>query len=157
MEKEMRAVLELFAKEGVEYTLYEHEPVYTSEQAAAVRGVELRTGVKALVLKMKTGGFMLADVAADRRIDPKRLQELAKTKVRFATREEVVSVTNCEPGSVHPLGRLFGIPTYLDRSVLENEFVNFNIGLLDKSVRIRMQDLTRLLEATVGDFSIGPA
>ena len=40
MEEEMTKLLDLFRKEGVEYRLYEHEPVYTSEEASRVRGVE---------------------------------------------------------------------------------------------------------------------
>jgi prolyl-tRNA editing enzyme YbaK/EbsC (Cys-tRNA(Pro) deacylase) len=51
---------------------------------------------------------------------------------------------------------LFGLSTYLDPSVLENEYVNFNIGLLTKSVRIRSDDLTRLLGAVVAEFAKSP-
>ena len=154
MEGEMRALLELFGSAGVEYQLYEHEPVYTSEQASKVRGVELKTGVKALLLKNDKGEFLLADLAADEKVDFGKLETLAKTgKLRFASRDEVLSVTHCEPGSVHPFGRLFGLPTYLDRSVLANESVNFNIGLLTKSVRIKTMDMTRLLDSTQGDFA----
>lgn len=150
----MRELLELFEKERVEYDLYEHVPVYTSEQASSVRGVELKTGVKALVLKTKEGRFLLADLAADRKVDVRKLQELAATNgIHFASREEVLSVTHCEPGSVHPVGTLFGIPTYLDESVLKNEFVNFNVGVLTKSVRIKANDLVRLLNSTPSDFS----
>jgi Ala-tRNA(Pro) deacylase len=77
-------------------------------------------------------------------------------RLHFATREEVLSTTRCEPGSVHPFGDLFGLPTYLDSSVLENEYVNFNIGLLTKSVRIKRDDLTRLLGAVVAEFAKTP-
>ena len=150
----MNRLLDLFKKEGVEYRLYEHEAVYTSEEASKVRGVELRSGVKSLVLKSDDGRYLLADLAADRKADIKKLQEVAKAKkLHLASREEVISVTGCEPGSVHPFGDLFGLPTYLDPSVLENEYVNFNIGLLTRSVRIRREDLTRLLGAVVAEFA----
>lgn len=150
----MNELLDLFRREGVEFQLYEHEPVHTSLEASRVRGVELKTGVKSLVLKSDDGRYILADLAADRKVDIKRLENAASVgKLHFATREEVVSVTGCEPGSVHPFGRLFGLPTYLDPSVLENEHVNFNIGLLTKSVRIRRDDLTRLLNAVLVAFA----
>ena len=150
----MNKLLDLFGKEGVGFQLYEHEPVYTSEEASRVRGVDLKTGVKALVLKSDGGRYILADLAADRRVDVKRLERAVGVgRLHFATREEVVSVTGCEPGSVHPFGRLFGLATYLDPSVLENEHVNFNIGLLTRSVNIRREDLKRLLNATLVDFA----
>ena len=157
MEEEMSKLLDLFSGRGVEHQLYEHEAVYTSEEASRVRGVELKSGVKALVLKSDDGRYLLADLAADRKADIKKLQEISGMKrLHFATREEVLSTTRCEPGSVHPFGDLFGLPTYLDPSVLENEYVNFNIGLLTKSVRIKRDDLTRLLGAVVAEFAKTP-
>ena len=156
MEQETTTLLELFKSKGVEYTLFEHQLVYTSEEASKVRNVELKTGVKAMLVKSKDGGnYLLADVAADRRIDFPKLESLAKARhFRFATRDEVLAATKCEPGSVHPLGRLFGIETFLDNSVLENEYVNFNIGMLTKSVKIRSKDLLRVLEPDLlADFS----
>jgi Ala-tRNA(Pro) deacylase len=157
MEEEMTKLLDLFRSEGVEYRLFEHEPVYTSEEASRVRGVELRTGVKALVIKSDDGRYLLADLAADRKADIKKLQELSKMKkLHLATRDEVISVTRCEPGSVHPFGTLFGLPTFLDPSVLENEYVNFNIGMLTKSALIKRDDLTRLLGAVVAEFAKAP-
>lgn len=141
----------------IEYKLYEHAPVYTSEEASRVRDVELKTGVKAMLVREKSPGsiYLLADIAADRRIDFAKLESLAHVKhFRFATREEVLSKTNCEPGSVHPLGSLFSIQTFLDNSVLENEFVNFNIGMLTKSVRIRSRDLLKVMQPDLlADFS----
>ena len=150
-EEESRRVLELLKTEGLEYKLYEHEPVYTSEHASKVRGVELKTGVKAMVLK-STDHFLLADIAADRRLDFRKLEKLVQVKkLEFATKEEVIAKTGCEAGSVHPLGRLFNLDTYLDQSVLENQYVNFNIGLLTKSVRIRKDDLVRILKPKLTD------
>jgi len=157
LENEASILLNLFKEKGIDYTLYDHVPVYTSEEASKVRNVELKTGVKAMLVREKgtEEHFLLVDIAADRRIDFTKLEALAKVKhFRFATREEVLTQTKCEPGSVHPVGRLFGIPTYLDNSVLENEFVNFNIGMLTQSVRISSKDLLKAMQPDqVSDFS----
>jgi Ala-tRNA(Pro) deacylase len=156
LEKEADALINLFKENGVNYQLYEHAPVYTSEEASRVRNVELKTGVKAMLVRDKSqDSFLLADIAADRRIDFSKLEPLATVKhFRFATRDEVLTKTNCEPGSVHPFGSLFGIPTFLDNSVLQNEFINFNIGMLTKSVRIRSRDLLKVMQPDLlGDFS----
>jgi len=146
-------ILQLFRDNNVSYQLYEHPPVYTSEEAAKVRGVELKTGCKSMVLKKKDGGFILVNVAADRKIDFKVLERQLGTKLSFASKEEVLKATNCESGSVPPFGKLFGLPTFIDPSVLENEYVNFNIGLLTRSVRISREDLVRLMEPAVLKFA----
>ena len=154
----MELLLACFKEHGVSYTLFDHPPVFTSEEASLVRGVELKTGVKAMLVREKdTARFFLADVAADRKLDFRKLEALVKAKhLRLGTREEVLSSTGCEPGSVHPVGRLFGVETLLDTSVLENEFVNFNIGMLTRSVKIRSRDLLRVLVPdAIADFSKG--
>lgn len=156
MKAEADKILLLFKKQNIEYQLYGHEPVYTSQQAATARGVELKTGCKSMVLRTNKGEFILANIAADKKIDLKKLEKIVGSKLRFASKEEVLQATNCEPGSVPPFGRLFGLPTYLDESVLENDFVNFNIGMLIKSVKVSLGDLLKIMEPTVAEFSKVP-
>ena len=153
MKKEAEKILNIFKENNVTYQLYEHEPVYTSQEAAKIRGVELKTGCKSMVLRTKDGKFVLANVAADRKIDLKKLERMLDRKLSFASKEEVLQTTNCESGSVPPFGKLFGLPTFLDESVLENDFVNFNIGMLTRSVKISKQDLLKLMDPTISKFS----
>jgi len=153
VKKEAEKILNIFKENNVTYQLYEHEPVYTSQEAAKIRGVELKTGCKSMVLKTKDGKFVLANVAADRKIDLKKLERMLDRKLSFASKEEVLQTTNCESGSVPPFGKLFGLPTFLDESVLENDFVNFNIGMLTRSVKISKQDLLKVMDPTISKFS----
>lgn len=153
MKEETDRILQLFKENNVSYQLYEHSPVYTSREAAEVRGVELKTGCKSMVLKKKDGSFILANIAADKKIDFKALESFLGLKLCFASKEEVLKATNCESGSVPPFGALFGLPTFLDPSVLENDYVNFNIGSLTKSVKISKRDLLKLMNPIIVKFS----
>jgi len=139
---------------GIPYEVLEHAPVYTSEEAAKVRNVELRTGVKALILKTEEGKFIMGLIAADRKIDLKKLAKIVGTKkLQLASPQEVIKITGCEVGSVHPFGNLHGLPTYLDSSVLENDMVNFNAGLHTVSIQMKAKDLVKAIRPSVRDFS----
>jgi len=151
---EFKSVRSLLDRMGIPYEVSEHAPVYTSEEAARVRGVELKTGVKALVLRTERGDFVLGLIAAHRKIDLKKLAAAVGTrKLQLASSEQVLNLTGCEVGSVHPFGNLFGLATYMDRSVLENDMVNFNAGLHTVSIQIRTKDLIRAIKPRVEDFS----
>ena len=151
---QLKIIKKLLDQNGITYQVSEHEPVYTSEQAAKVRGVELKTGVKALVLKAEEGNFVMGLVAADRRIDLKKLAKIVKTKkLRLASSQEVLKITGCEVGSVHPFGNLHGLPTYLDSSVLENDMVNFNAGLHTVSIQMKARDLINAIGPVIENFS----
>jgi Ala-tRNA(Pro) deacylase len=140
-------VVRMLEEKGVEYKLLEHEPVYTSEQAAQVRGVSVQTGVKALVLKTKDGRFILALVRADKRADLKAVAAADGTKkVKLADPADVLKITGCEIGSVPPFGHETELKTYLDKDILEQDEVNFNIGEHTKSVRMKAQDLLKVIK-----------
>jgi len=154
---QLKMIRELLDRNGIPYKVSEHEPVYTSEQAARIRGVELKTGVKTLVLKTEEGRFVMGLVAADRKIDMKKLAKAVKTKgLRLASPQEVLKITGCEVGSVHPFGILHGLPIYLDDSILENELVNFNAGLHTVSIQMKTKDLIKAIMPVIETFSTSP-
>jgi len=151
---QMQMIKKLLDDNGVEYEIFEHEPVYTSEQAAKVRGTDLKSGVKALVFKTEEGKYVMGLVAGDKRIDNKKLAKLVGTKkLRLARPEEVFKITACKIGSVHPFGVLSKLPTYMDKSILENENVNFNIGLHQISMKTAAKDLVKVIKPEICDIS----
>jgi len=126
----------LLHHQAVEFTVLRHEPVFTSEQAAAVRGTPLSSGAKALVLKAGDR-FVLAVLPADRKLDSKKARDALGVKgLRFASKEEVMQLTGLEPGSIPPFGSLFGLKTYCEPALAENPSINFNAG--DHSVSVQM-------------------
>ena len=58
---------ELLNARGVAFEVLRHEPVYTSEEAAEIRGTPLASGAKALVCKAD-GRFVMFVIPADRRL-----------------------------------------------------------------------------------------
>ena len=148
MQKVFERIRGVLESKGIWHEVKEHEPVFTSEQAAQVRGVPLRMGVKAMVLKSGEG-FILVLIRADKRVDLKLVEELEGKRVRLATAEEVLRVTGCEIGSVPPFGFLKPFKTYLDKEVLQEERVTFNAGLHTASVVMEGKDLLKVVSAVL--------
>jgi Ala-tRNA(Pro) deacylase len=131
---------ERLLKHGVTVTVLRHEPVYTSEQAAAVRGTSLASGAKALVVKAGER-FVLLVLPADRKLDNRQAREQLGVKaLRFATRDEVEQLTGLQPGAIPPLGSLFGLPTYCDATLALNPSINFNAGAHHISIQMQYRD-----------------
>jgi Ala-tRNA(Pro) deacylase len=143
----------LLRSEGADFRLTHHDPVTTSAEAAAVRGVELNSGAKAMLVKGKTG-MVLAVLSADRKVDWKLLAPFVGGKgARFANDDELREVTGLTKGAVPPFGRLFGVRTIYDRSLLEVETVNFNAGSNTDSVSMSREDLIRIGGSELASFS----
>jgi Ala-tRNA(Pro) deacylase len=133
-------VHELLASRAVAHTELRHPPVYTSEEAAAVRGTPLSSGAKALVMKAGERFVMLV-LPADRKLESKLArQALGVKSLRFATKEEVLELTGLTPGSIPPFGSLFNLPTYCDPALAANPKINFNAGDHAISVQLNYED-----------------
>ncbi len=146
-------LVSLLREEGVDFRLTHHDAVTTSADAAAVRGAELRSGAKAMLVKGKAG-FVLTVLAADRKVDWKLLAPLVGGKgARFANDDELSDATGLAKGAVPPFGRLFGLRTIYDRSLLDVETVNFNAGTHTDSIAMSRADLVRIGGGELESFS----
>ena len=146
--EEVERIKQIFQNNGSEFQAYEHEPVHTSEDAARVRKSKLSEGVKAIVVKQRDSqNFYVADVAADKKVDLKKLAEIIGVKaLTMAKPEEVLTITGCEVGGVPPLGHKTNIPIFVDNGVFENEYNEFNAGLKTYSVRVKTVDFKKTME-----------
>lgn len=128
---------QLLQAKGVQFHVSRHEPVFTSEEAASMRGTSLASGAKALILKAGERFVMLV-LPADRKLDSRKAQRGLEVKsLRFATKDELLLLTGLEPGAVPPFGSLFQLATYLDPALAANESINFNAG--DRAISIQMR------------------
>ena len=146
-------IIELLDSLKLKYEIMEHEPVHTSEEASKVRKTDLKSGLKAMVMRSK-GKYFMAVISGDKKIDMKKLRKFLEIdRMSFATPDEVKKITDCVIGSVPPLGNLFDIPVYADKSVNRNEIVNFNAGLHTKSIKITLKDWLTTVKPQMADFS----
>jgi len=144
---------DLLDRHGVRYDILRHEAVYTSQQAACVRGTPLASGAKALVCK-GDGRVVMFVIPADRRLDSRGIRRQRNwRKLRFLSREEVFELTGLEPGAIPPFGQLFGLPTLCDRRLGENERINFNAGDHCISVGMGYADYVRAESPELGEFA----
>lgn len=135
-------IASLLRERGVWFETFEHEPVRTSEEAAALRpDYTLAQGAKALIVRVKKNGekfFAMVVVPGDTKFDSKKLKSaFGLSDLRFATEEEVGEVTGgVVPGGVPPFGNVFGLTVYADEKLFRNEKIIFNAG--DRSYSIGM-------------------
>ena len=140
-------------EQGARYRLLEHAPVFTSAEAARVRGKPPESGAKALVLLAAAAPVQVV-LPGSRRVDNARVRALLGTRtLRFATPEELLALTGCVPGAVPPFGNLFGLPVLVDEALAAREEIAFNAGSNDVSIVMAAADFLRLSGARVHPVS----
>ncbi len=153
-------ILNLLRERGVWFETFEHEPVRTSEEAAAVRPeYTISQGSKALIVRVKKGGekfFAQVVVPGDKKFDAKKVRSVfGLSDLRFATEEEVATITGgVQPGGVPPFGNIFGIPVYADDRIFHNEKIIFNAGDRAFSIGMYAKDYDMIVGPTHGDIAV---
>ena len=142
----------LLDRNGVSYDASTHAPARTSQEAAAIRGVHIKTGAKAMLIRSE-GAFTLFILSAEDKMDFKKIKEILGTKsTTLATSEEVERITHCVPGCVPPFGSLFGTTTYVDEHLLEIPEINFSAGRLTHSIHMKTEDWKRIEKPFAQEF-----
>lgn len=151
-----KQIKDLLEERGMVFEVASHRPVYTSAEAAEVRGEELSSGAKALIVKAD-GTFVLFVLPGDCRIDRKKMRKNVGFRgIRFATVEEVKEQTGLTPGAIPPFGSVLGMQTFCDVRLGEQPWISFNAGAHTTSIRMRYEDYVRVERPTVADFTICP-
>lgn len=149
---QIRALLD---NAGVAYETFEHAPVRTSEEAAALRPeYTLHQGAKALIVKAKPIGFVMLVVPGDMRFNESKVkQALGAKEIRFALENEVSEITGgVQVGGVPPYGNLFNLPVYVDPEVLKNEEIIYNAGDRSFSIAMKSSDWQKIVSPAIAEI-----
>ena len=143
-----KRIKQIFEEKEIPFEEFEHEAVYTCEQAAAVRGLEsAQQGIKCLIFGTEMGKFILVLNPGDKKIDMKKIARMEKvSRIFLATPEKVEKLAGVPIGCVAPLGLKTKMKTYVSEELLESEFLYFNPGDHTKTLKIRASDLLKVLE-----------
>ncbi len=151
-QKTFEKIKELLDHSKVEYKIMKHELVRTSEDASRVRGADIKVGAKSMIVRSE-GKFYNFVLSAAKKIDWALLKEILKTNsISLAKPEEVLEKVDCEIGSVPPFCNIYGLKVYCDPSLLENEKIDFNAGLLDTSIEMKSQDWVEIVKPEIVEF-----
>ncbi|MFA5742923.1 MAG: YbaK/EbsC family protein [Candidatus Paceibacterota bacterium] len=153
MQNPYQKIIEALDLRGIKYEVFEHGPVYTSEQAAKAGGESINAGAKSLLLKADKD-FVLAVLPGGKKLSSKKLKKILGSKnLRFATPQEVKEAMGCEIGACYPLGSIIGIRTIVDSSLLENDKISFNPGLHNKTIKLKSKDYLLIVAVEVAEIS----
>ena len=140
---------------GIAERTVEHPPVFTVEEAKALRGNLPGHHIKNLFLRNKKEEMWLVVALEDRAIDLKRLGEvLGAGRLSFGSALRLKRHLGVEPGSVTPLALINddsrSVQLALDRGLVDGHGAPVNVHPLVNTMTTAMAsaDLLRFFEAT---------
>lgn len=147
-------ILSSLKAQGIEYEVFEHDPVYTCPQMANFLKTNEAHIAKSMIVKKSDGTYILAVLPGNKKIDFHKLGIVTKAAPTIlAPKKEAEEIAQCPVGCVYPLGSIAKLETFFDTAILRQEYVYFNPGSHTKSVKISTQALTKLVNPTIAEFT----
>jgi Ala-tRNA(Pro) deacylase len=135
---------------GIAHRTHSHPPVFTVAEATALRGSLPGGHCKSLFLKDKKGGFWLAVMLEERRVDLKKLAaRLEAPRFSFGGAADLYRLLGVRPGSVTPFALINDVERcvtpVLDAAMLEHDPLNYHPLANDRTTAIVPADLMRFI------------
>jgi Ala-tRNA(Pro) deacylase len=139
---------------GVRYRLSHHPTAYTAQMLAEAEHVPGRKVIKPVVVRAD-GEFVMCALPACYRVDLGELKEqLQANEVQLADEQSLAKLfPGCEVGAAPPIGRLYGMTTLMDESLMRDDHVTFQAGTHTDAVTMSLADYRRVAHAEMAHFA----
>jgi len=150
----LKKLLDYLDKHQIRYVSMHHSSAYTAQEVAASAHVHGGDFAKTVIVKCD-GELAMAVLPAPERIDTELLQSASGSKrVELATENEFKDrFVECEVGAMPPFGNLFGMETYLEEEMINNDRIIFNAGSHTELVQLSLKDYLSLVNPEVARIS----
>jgi Ala-tRNA(Pro) deacylase len=137
---------------GIPARTVSHPPVFTVEEAKALRGELPGAHIKNLFLRNKKGAMWLVVCLEDREVDLKALADaLQAGRFSFGSAERLMTYLGVLPGAVTPFAAINDregrVQVVLDKAMLAQDPINCHPLVNDMTAAISPDGLLRFLEA----------
>jgi Cys-tRNA(Pro)/Cys-tRNA(Cys) deacylase len=141
---------------GLDATVTRHGRVGSLEEAAAARGIEPRSLVKTLVVRVSKGDYRFVMVPGDRELSwPKLRALLGVNRVSMPDAETAKAVTGYERGTITPLGSTNAWPVVMDTGITGT--ISIGGGAHGTGLTLDADALAEAVGATRAEISDDPA
>jgi len=92
---------------------------------------------------------------ADHQIDLEKLEKAIGKAISLGAEQEFKSLfPDCAIGAMPPFGNLYGLPTYVDQHLAEQDYLVFEAGTHTDAIKMSFRDYEQIVKPEVKDLAI---
>ena len=104
---------------------------------------------------MSNGKHLMAVIPADHRIDLLKVEKLTGKPASLENEQDFKSIFHdCAVGAMPPFGNLYGLPTYVDKRLTEEDYIVFEAGTHTDAIKLNYRDYERIVKPQVADLAM---
>jgi nondiscriminating aspartyl-tRNA synthetase len=139
-------IIRLLRSNNIQFDHLIHEETLTSEDSSRLRGTKREEGIKSLILVgRKTGQNYQFNIPSHLNLDSQTVKQIVGEKCPFEKADTIKEKFGLIVGGVPPFGFVFGIKSFYEERILDQERSAFNCGLRTESIVLATADLKKVL------------
>jgi Ala-tRNA(Pro) deacylase len=147
-------LIDLLNQGKVRYEVIHHPEAFTAQELSAIEHVKGKHHAKVVIVKAN-GSQLMAVLPADHRVDLEKFNKATGRRTALATEADFKSLfPDCAVGTMPPFGTLYNVATYVDQSLIEDDFIVFEAGTHTDAIKMSYPDYARLANPQVADFAV---
>src|SRR5437660_10965870 len=149
-----KRLIDCLNENQVRYEILHHPEAVTAQRIAQAEHVKGRHHAKVVMIKSGEQHLM-AVLPADHQVDLKKLRKTTGKSASLDTEKEFKSLfPDCAIGAMPPFGNLYGVPTYVDKSLAEEDYIVFEAGTHTDTIKMGYRDYEKIVKPEVKDLAI---
>ena len=138
----------------VSYEVLQHPEAVTAQRIAQAEHVKGRHHAKVIMVKSGDQHLMMV-LPADHQIDLEQVEKAIGKAVSLGKEQEFNTLfSDCAIGAMPPFGNLYGLPTYVDQSLAEQDYIVFEAGTHTEAIKMSYRDYEKIVKPKVNDLAI---
>lgn len=139
---------------GVSYEVLHHPEAVTAQRVAEVEHVKARHQAKVVMVK-SNGNHLMTVIPADHRIDLLKVEKLTGKPASLETEQDFKALfPDCAVGAMPPFGNLYGLRTYVDERLTQQDYIVFEAGTHTDAIKLRYSDYEKIVGPQVADLTM---
>ena len=149
-----KRLIDCLNENKVRYEILHHPEAITAQRIAQAEHVKARHHAKVVIIKSGEQHLMAA-LPADHQIDLEKFAKaIGKPAVLDAEAEFKPLFPDCAVGAMPPFGNLYGLPTYVEQSLAEQDYIVFEAGTHTDAIKMSYRDYDKIVKPKVNDLAI---
>jgi Ala-tRNA(Pro) deacylase len=149
-----KQLIDCLAGNKVSYEVLHHPEAVTAQRIAQAEHVKGRHHAKVVMVKSGDQHFMMV-LPADHQIDLEKVEKAIGKAVSLDNEQEFKTLfSDCAIGAMPPFGNLYGLPTYVEQSLAEQDYIVFEAGTHTDAIKMSYRDYEKIVKPKVNDLAI---
>ena len=141
-----KRLIDCLNENKVAYEILHHPEAVTAQRIAQAEHVKGRHHAKVVMVKSGDQHLMMV-LPADHQIDLEKVENAIGNAVSLDKEQEFKSLfPDCAIGAMPPFGNLYGLPTYVDNSLAEQDYIVFEAGTHTDAIKMSYRDYEKIVK-----------